>query len=61
MGEILVGLNLLHSFWVPRVLCIDNDPMQSKAYNYNVHFGTPLDGKALLKDYSTNVTTVLLI
>jgi hypothetical protein len=37
------------------------DPMQSKAYDSNVHFGTPLDGKALLKDYSTNVTTVLLI
>jgi hypothetical protein len=37
------------------------DPMQIKAYDSNVHFGTLLDGKALLKDYSTNVTTVLLI
>jgi hypothetical protein len=37
------------------------DPMQSKAYDSNVHFGMPLYGKALLKDYSTNVTTVLLI
>jgi hypothetical protein len=27
------------------------DPMQSKAYDSNVHFGMPLDGKALLKDY----------
>jgi hypothetical protein len=36
-------------------------PMQSKAYDSNVHFGTPLDGKEPLKDYSTNVTTVLLI
>jgi hypothetical protein len=36
-------------------------PMQSKAYDSNIHFGMSLDDKALLKDYSTNVTTVLLI
>jgi hypothetical protein len=37
------------------------DPMQSKAYDSNVHIGMPLDGKALLKDYSSNMTTILLI
>jgi hypothetical protein len=37
------------------------EPMQSKAYDSNVHFRTPLDDKALLKDYSTNMTMVLLI
>jgi hypothetical protein len=39
----------------------DYDPMQSKAYDSNVHFRMPLDDKALLKDYSTNITMVLLI
>jgi hypothetical protein len=37
------------------------EPIQSNAYDSNIHFGMPLDDKALLKDYSTNVTTVLLI
>jgi hypothetical protein len=37
------------------------DPIQSKVYDSNVHFRTPLNGKALLKDYSTNMTMVLLI
>jgi hypothetical protein len=35
--------------------------MQSKAYDSNVHFGTPLDGKAPLIDNSADVTTVLII
>jgi hypothetical protein len=39
--------------------------MQSKAYDSNVHFGMPLDGKALLKDYQrdygpTNLRTYLI-
>jgi hypothetical protein len=37
------------------------DPMQNKAYDSSVHFGTPLDGKALLIDNSAVTTTVLLI
>ena len=37
------------------------DPMQSKAYDSSVHFGTPLDGKAPLIDNSTDATMVLLI
>jgi hypothetical protein len=37
------------------------DPVQSKAYDSNVHLGHHLDDKAPLKDSSTNVTTVLLI
>jgi hypothetical protein len=37
------------------------DPMQSKAYDSSVHFGTPLDGKAPLIDNSVDVIMVLLI
>jgi hypothetical protein len=37
------------------------DPMQSKTYDSGVHFGTPLDGKALLIDNSAVATMVLLI
>jgi hypothetical protein len=35
------------------------DPVQSKAYDSNVHLGHHLDDKAPLKDRSTNVTMVL--
>ena len=37
------------------------DTMQSKAYDYSVHFGMPLDGKAPLKDNSDDATMILLV
>ena len=37
------------------------DPMQSKAYDSNVHFKMSLDGKAPLKDNSGDTTMILLI
>ena len=38
-----------------------SDPMQSKAYDSNVHSGHRLDGKAPLIDNSTDTTMIILI